>query len=140
MSLDRFGYVSEIVVDKKTNLIADGDHRLKDLIKKGFTEVDVKVFDFKNDEERRLFRQVTKKVQGTHSNLELEAEELKVLLKSHDMEELSETLAQSEQEILNLLNKQIEEDKPDDVEDVDKLGKLQITCPFCNKSFQKKDE
>ena len=62
-SLERFGYVDEIVIDKKTRVIADGEHRYKELEKLGIEEVEVKIIDFENDSERRLYRQM-KAAQG----------------------------------------------------------------------------
>lgn len=144
LSFNRFGYVYQIVVDKKTKIIADGAHRLKDLIKRGETEIQVIVIDFKNDAERRLFRQITKKVQGHHDDI-LDAEEFKIIMAddSTDMEDFAESIAQSEQGILNIINRAEEEDKKalkDDVEDVDQLGSVHITCPKCKHRFKKRKD
>ena len=102
-SLEQFGYVDEIVIDKKTGIIADGDHRLKELIKKGIQDIEVKVLDFKDDAERRMFRQVSAKLHGTHDT-DLDAAELKIILEKVDMEDFTGLIGQSEQEILNTIN------------------------------------
>src|SRR3990167_10108824 len=65
-SFERFGYVQEIVIDKKTKIIADGAHRLKTLLEKGIKEEKVKVIDFKDEAERKLFRQMMNKIHGEH--------------------------------------------------------------------------
>ncbi len=141
LSLEKFGYVDEIVIDKKTGIIADGDHRAKDLIKKGLTEFEVKVFDFKDDAERRMFRQVSAKVHGTHDP-NLDADEYKKILENVDMEDLTNLISQSEQEILNTINnaEKSSEEAKKVVEKVGKLGHLTITCPKCQHTFEKKDE
>lgn len=140
-SLERFGYVYEIVVDKKTMIVADGAHRLKDLLKKGVKEEEVKLLDFKDDAERRLFRQITKKVQGTHSE-ELDAEEYKKILANSEieMQGLVESLATSEQEILNCINQINKEDPEKAAAKVDQLYQHTVTCPFCKRTFEKKKE
>ncbi len=138
-SIDKFGYVDEIVIDKNTGVIADGDHRAKDLIKKGILEFEVKVFDFKDDAERRMFRQVSAKLHGTHDN-DLDAAELKKILENADMEDLSNLTSQSEQEILNIINSAEKDIVPKEIfEDVEKLGHLLITCPKCQHKFKKED-
>lgn len=141
LSLDQFGYVYEIIVDKKTNVIADGEHRLKELIKKGIQDIEVKVIDFKGDYERRIFRQVTKKVQGTH-DMELDADEFKKILENTDLENFSNLTGQSEQEILNIINASEREDKAviENTEQVDKLYGIKITCPKCKHVFEKKEQ
>ena len=109
-SIEKFGYVQDIVVDKNTMIIADGFHRFRQLLVNSHNEAEVILYDFENDIERRLFRQVANKVRGTHDET-LDALEFKRILESVDMQEFTELTGQSEQEILRLLNKFSEEEK-----------------------------
>jgi len=63
-------------------------------------------------------------------------EEYKKILEDTDMKDLVESTGISEQNILNTMEAN-ELGSNDDAETVDKLGHLQITCPFCKKSFKK---
>ena len=65
-SIDKFGYLQPIVVDKKTMIIADGQHRYEEIIQMGVNEVDVVLADFADDAERRAFRQAANKIRGSH--------------------------------------------------------------------------
>ncbi len=140
-SLERFGYVDEIVIDKKTRVIADGEHRYKELEKLGIKEVEVKIIDFENDAERRLYRQITAKVHGEHQ-VDLDAAEFKKILEETDLEDFTASIGDSEQEILNIINSLEKEEKiPDDSTEVDdRLYHIEIECPFCKKKFKKKKD
>ncbi len=139
-SREIFGDVDEIVVDKKTHLLADGHWRIKDMIKKGETEADVKLLDFKNDAERRLYRQVTYKVHGKH-DVNLDQEEYKKILAKIDKETFSKTVGESEKEIQDLIDRVDKEGKKalDDVEKAEKASKLVHTCPKCGNKFKSAD-
>ncbi len=139
-SFEQFGYVDEIVIDKKTGMIADGEHRLKELIKKGMQDIEEEVLDFKDDAERRMFRQGSAKLHGTHDT-DMDAAELKLILEKFDMEDLTGLTSQSEQEILNTINSAEHEAEPkSEAEKVEQLGHLKITCPKCGHEFEKADE
>ena len=66
---------------------------------------------------------------------ELDMEELKFILENEGIDDLAEMLGQSEQSILNTINKAEREAK----EGVDQLYKQEVTCPKCGHKFQKKD-
>ena len=138
-SFDRFGYVDEIVIDKKTGMIADGEHRLKELIKKGVQDIEVKVLDFKDDVERRMYRQVSAKLHGTHDPV-LDAEEFKKILENTDMEDFTALTGQSEQEILNILNSVEEQEIPKEADQVDQLGRLRVKCHKCGNEFERRED
>jgi len=138
-SFKKFGYVQQIIVDKTTNMIADGEHRAKELIELGITEAEVIFYPFKDDIERKLFRQVANKLHGQH-NPELDAEEFRRILSETEMEDLVKLTAISEQEILALLNAvEAEENKPKTAE-IDKLYHQEVTCPKCGFVFKKANE
>jgi len=137
-SLARFGYVQDIVIDKSSLVVADGGHRLKKLKEKGVQEAEVILFPFKDDNERRLFRQVANKVHGEHTP-ELDALEFKKLLEHEDMEELTNLIGTTEQEVLNIINKSQEEEK-EAVEQVGQVYKHKHKCPKCGFEYEKEDK
>jgi DNA modification methylase len=65
-SMTTWGNTQPIVVDKKTMIIADGEHRLQEYNKKGETQIPAILVEFKNDAERRAYRQAANKIKGTH--------------------------------------------------------------------------
>ena len=135
LSMKKYGYVYEIVVCKNTMKVADGSHRLKNMMKKGITEAKVKLYPFKDEVERRKFRQIANKVRGSHQD-KLDAEEYIFLLENTGMEDLSAALAVPEQEILNMLNK-ADKDVQEELkksEEIDIHQKRTIVCPYCNES------
>lgn len=68
-SMERWGNTQPIVVDKKTMFLADGEHRLKQYISRGLNEVPVILINFKNDADRRAYRQSSNKTRGTHDEV-----------------------------------------------------------------------
>ena len=135
-SIEKFGYVMDIVVDKKTGMIADGFHRLQDLKERNIKEAEVIVFDFKDDSERRLFRQIANKLHGEHDP-KLDASEYRIIMEDYTLEDFSALLGESEQEIIKLLDNEQELIENDDVQKVDKLYHHQVTCPKCGNVFEK---
>ncbi len=137
-SFNKFGYIDEIVIDKKTKIVANGEHRLKELLSKGVTEAEIKLINFKNDAERRLFRQVFNKSGGEHEELK-DALDMKIILEEIDMEDFANITSQSEQEVLNLLNKVSEESKAaaeKASQEMDVGLKRTVTCPKCNTEIE----
>lgn len=86
-SMDTFGYTQDVIVDKKTMILADGEHRLKEYIRQGQTEIPVKLIPFKNDAQRRAYRQGANKIRGTHE-------------KGLDLEEYDRIIKAGERDIL----------------------------------------
>jgi hypothetical protein len=94
-SLDKFGYVDEICVEKGSLIVANGEHRIAELKKMGIKEIEVKLFKFKNEAERRLFRQVFNKSGGEH-DIALDKEEFKFLDENDSLSDLAELLGEDE--------------------------------------------
>jgi len=143
-SVNKFGYVDEIVVDKKTMMIADGFHRYQDLKKKGITEAEVKLFNFKNETERKLFRQVFNKLRGSHDP-EKDAFEFKSILETLGMEDFVAITAQTEQDILNIINltdKEVQDTMEKNRQEMDVTMEREIVCPKCGEKIRinKKNE
>ncbi len=80
------------------------------------------------------------KLRGSH-DIDLDAAEFKRILEKSDMEDLTGLIGQSEQEIMNILNSaEKDEGLPKSEGKVEQLGHLQVTCPFCKKTFEKRDD
>lgn len=118
-SIKEFGYVQEIVIDKNTMEIADGEHRLKQLIELGNTEVEVLIYPFKDEVQKKIFRQIANKLHGEHDFeldlaeyrkiLDANGEDYKVLMgfNEREMKELRELIEKG-----NLTLKGSEIDRP----------------------------
>lgn len=133
-SIKDFGELQPILIDKQY-MVVDGEHRFRAYQKLGKETVPCIIIDIKGTQ-KRLLRQIMNKVRGEHDPF-LDAEEFKSIINDIGLEDLSNYLAQSEQDILNLLNKADELSKEDNTENVDSIGKLQITCPQCGHKFKK---
>lgn len=53
-SIDRYGYIEPIIVNRRNNVIVGGHHRLRVLKKKGVKEVDIIYVDLDESDEKRL--------------------------------------------------------------------------------------
>ena len=134
-SLTKFGYVYPVVVDKNTLMIADGEHRVTRLLNDGVTEIEVLMYDFKSDAERRLFRQTANKLHGMHDK-ELDLAEYDFIFKEGEFDELKELIALSNKEsswLIEQLNS-----KENNTSEVNQLGRFEIECPSCHHVFKKK--
>ncbi len=131
-SLERFGYVDEICVEADTMMIANGEHRVGELKKDGITHVEVKLFKFKDEAERRLFRQVFNKSGGEH-NLALDKEEFKFLDENDNLSDLAEMLGEDEADFIYE-----EENLPEDLEknELDVTLTRTVKCPKCHNKFE----
>ena len=137
-SMERFGYVQDIVVDKSTMLIADGHHRLKELLERGIKTEEVLLYDFKDDNERRLFRQLANKIKGDHDP-EKDALEFQALMEEYPMEDLAAYIGDSEQELIKTISLLNKEEQAPKIEGVENVYKHHVTCPKCGHQFQKSE-
>lgn len=103
-SIARFGYVVPIVVDADTMMVADGEHRLMALRTSGVLEAEVVLVHFKDDLERRMFRQVANKLKGSHEAGKDTAELLE-LLEADRINDLGKMLGETPGDLLKLLDK-----------------------------------
>lgn len=100
-AMERFGYLSPIVIDQN-NKIADGEHRA--LIYKEFNIAEIPAYRvvFSDDSERRLLRQTMNKLRGQH-DLRLDAEEMAQIYESQKLTDLSGLIAQQEHDLKQLM-------------------------------------
>jgi len=131
--IKKFGFIVPVITNKEF-LIADGEHRLKAGKELGMKQVPVIKLEVE-DIDIRTLRQVLNKLKGRHDN-DLDAIEFKKILEDTDMQDLVELTAISEQNIINIMDKDLGT-TDSDAEEVSKLGKLVIECPFCHKKFKK---
>jgi len=131
-SIDTFGYVDEIVIDKNTKIVANGEHRLRELLDNGETEAEVKVFNFKNEAERRLYRQIANKLSGEHDP-QLDKEEFKFLDENDILTDLAEMLGEDEIDFVY----DEEEELPElEKNELDVTLTREVKCPKCQHKFE----
>jgi hypothetical protein len=113
-------------------IVANGEHRVEQFMLKGITEVEVKLFKFKDEAERRLFRQVFNKSGGEH-NPELDKEEFKFLDENDSLTDLAEILGENEDDFLYE-----EENLPRNLgkNELDVKLTREVTCPKCKNKFE----
>jgi len=78
-SMKEFGNTQPIVVDEKTMLVADGEHRLKTYLAAGKKTIPAILLPFKDDAHRRAYRQAANKIRGTHDPVRDAVELLKIV-------------------------------------------------------------
>ena len=102
-SMERFGYLTPIVVDQDYN-IADDEHRVIIYKEFGLKEIPAYVIPLADDTERRMLRQTMNKLRGQHQP-ELDAEQIAILYESNKIQDLATLIAQQQQDIMEQLQK-----------------------------------
>ena len=134
-SMKVFGNTQDIVVDKKTMILADGEHRLKAYHERGIKSIPAKLVDFKDDTERRLYRQAANKIRGKHDR-DKDLNEYRRFVDEPSNESLLKlSTGLSLESVEKLINKPTLFEK--EIMQTDKLGRLTITCPHCGEKFEK---
>ena len=140
-NIERFGWNMPIIIDKNY-IIADGEQKWEVAKDAKWPIVPVLVKEsIKTSADRKIIRQAMNKLRGTHDEAK-DALEFMTILQSEDMESFARLTGQSEQEILNIINKASQSEKvpEDNIEKVDKAYSHLITCPHCGKQFTKGDK
>ena len=78
-SMKEFGNTQPIIVDEKTMLIADGEHRFKAYVAAGQKNIPTILLPFKDDAHRRAYRQAANKIHGTHDPIKDAVELMKIV-------------------------------------------------------------
>jgi ParB-like chromosome segregation protein Spo0J len=65
-SMTTWGNTQPVIVDKNTMLLADGEHRLRQYVAAGKTEIPAMLVAFDSDADRRSYRQAANKIRGSH--------------------------------------------------------------------------
>jgi len=148
-SFEAFGNTQDIVIDSKTMILADGEHRLKEYINKGITEIPAKLVPFESDAHRRAYRQAANKIHGEHDPLK-DAEEFARMMNEVDNELINTITGMKYTEVEEHIRqlKGIEDDEQFDEEtaleaikdpvtkkgDVIMLGNHRLMCGDSNKT------
>lgn len=125
-SMQIFGNTQDIVIDKNTMILADGEHRLQQYIKQGLTDIPAKLVPFKSDAERRAYRQAANKIKGEHDP-DLDAIEYLKIIEANEKELLNITTGLSIHEVEKHLRKRDLMQKEEDFQLNEELDK--ITTP-----------
>ena len=136
-NIQKFGWNMPIITNMDY-LIADGEQKLQAAKELQLKKVPILRKDI-TETERRIIRQSMNKLRGRHDN-DLDAEEFKKILADTDMQELVELTGQSEQNILNIIEREELGTTDDDTEKVSKLGKHVIECPKCKHKFEREGD
>lgn len=111
-SFKRFGDLNPAVVDQKLRIV-DGEHRIKVLKEFGRTKARCIQRFFKNDTERRLFRQVANKLRGTH-NPAKDSNEILEIMRNKELESLAVLIAKPQEDLSALIEMFHKEDSKTD--------------------------
>lgn len=105
-SMHRFGYLTPIIVDADTMTIADGHHRYLVYKELGYEEIPAYVIKFKDDNERRMLRQIMNKLHGEHDK-EMDATEFLSIIESsqQDLAEIADSIALPQAGIAALIDR-----------------------------------
>lgn len=142
-SIQRFGDLQPILLDKDNTLI-DGHQRRQAYKELGRREIPAIRLDLSEEADKKLLSLIMNSVKGSNDE-ELLTLELKSLIESYGMEDLTDSIASSEQDILNLINKGEKENdlsglEKKDAEEVNQLYSQECTCPACGHVFKKAKE
>lgn len=136
-NIEKYGWNMAIITDMDY-IIADGEHKLDIALEKGWELVPVlRKRSIKTAADRKIIRQSMNKLRGTHDE-ELDAKEIQIILGEKDMEELVNLTGQSEQEVMNLLNKLQQDEK--EPQAAKEASRLVHTCPKCGHKFKSEDK
>ena len=133
--IQKVGFDDPIILDKN-NMIIAGHGRLEAAKKLGIREIPFIKKENLTEDEVKAYRIGHNKVTESPWDEEKLAEELKEMLEKSGIEEVSLLTGNTEQNIINLLNK---EKDGFIAEQVDQLGNLTIECPKCGHKFEKKN-
>lgn len=122
-SMKEFGNTQDIIVDKNTMILADGEHRLRQYMKEGLKDIPVKLVDFKSDAHRRAYRQAANKIRGSHDS-DLDAEEYLKIMNGGQKDLLRMVTGLSISEVENHLRRKNMLEKEEDFDVEKELGKV----------------
>jgi len=132
-SIEKHGELQPVIIDQN-NKIIDGHHRAEAYRLLQKNKVPCIIIPVKNQAQRALIRQSMNKIRGTHDE-EMDAEEIKKILQSIDLEEFTGLIGETEQNVLNIINK-IEKEETELKKKVEFQAEVkEVTCPKCGHKF-----
>lgn len=140
-SINEFGYIAPIIVNKHNNHIVGGNQRYEALKELGYEEIDV-VYIYEKDENREKALNIAlNKISGEWDEVKLNQIFTEMKLAAFDKVSLTgfEDYEVQELSIINDINYDDDFDLTDDDLSEDKEGEVEkdeVTCPYCNETFE----
>ena len=140
-SINEFGYIAPIIVNKHNNHIIGGNQRYEALKELGYEEIDV-VYIYEKDENREKALNIAlNKISGEWDEVKLNQIFTEMKLAGFDKVSLTgfEDYEVQELSIINDINYDDDFDLTDDDLSEDKeeeVEKEEVTCPYCNETFE----
>lgn len=123
LSMQKFGYLTPIIVDQQTKKIADGEHRALVYKEMGLQEIPAILMSLETDSDRKQLRQVMNKLHGFHDK-QMDANELVQIFQAQKLDELSQLIAQPKEDLQRLMlryHPSLEFVTPENEQEIDKL-------------------
>jgi len=143
LSIQKYGELQPVIIDKNMVLI-DGHQRKKAYEELGLKKIPAIALNLEKEEDKLILSQIMNKVKGNHQD-DLDAAEFKKILENIGMEDLVIQTAQTEQDILNIINKvdaETKETLEKNQQEMDVTMQREIVCPKCGEKIRinKKNE
>ena len=140
-SINEFGYVAPIIVNKHNNHIVGGNQRYEALKSLGYTDVDVVFVDEPDLNREKALNIALNKISGEWDEVKLNQifTEMKFAgfdkvsltgFEDYEVQELSFINDINYDDDFDLTDDDLSEDKEEEVE------KDEVTCPYCNETFE----
>ena len=140
-SINEFGYVAPIIVNKYNNHIVGGNQRYEALKSLGYTDVDVIFVDEPDLNREKALNIALNKISGEWDEVKLNQIFTEMKLAGFDKVSLTgfEDYEVQELNFINDINYDDDFDLTDDDLSEDKeeeVEKEEVTCPYCNETFE----
>lgn len=140
-SINEFGYVAPIIVNKHNNHIVGGNQRYEALKSLGYTDVDVIFVDEPDLNREKALNIALNKISGEWDEVKLNQIFTEMKLAGFDKVSLTgfEDYEVQELNFINDINYDDDFDLTDDDLSEDKeeeVEKDEVTCPYCNETFE----
>lgn len=140
-SINEFGYVAPIIVNKYNNHIVGGNQRYEALKELGYEEIDVVYIHEKDENREKVLNIALNKISGEWDEVKLNQIFTEMKLAGFDKVSLTgfEDYEVQELNFINDINYDDDFDLTDDDLSEDKeeeVEKNEVTCPYCNETFE----
>ena len=140
-SINEFGYIAPIIVNKHNNHIVGGNQRYEALKELGYKEIDVVYIHEKDENREKALNIALNKISGEWDEVKLNQIFTEMKLAGFDKVSLTgfEDYEVQELSIINDINYDDDFDLTDDDLSEDKeeeIEKDEVTCPYCNETFE----
>ena len=140
-SINEFGYVAPIIVNKHNNHIVGGNQRYEALKSLGYEEIDVVYIHEKDKNREKALNIALNKISGEWDEVKLNQIFTEMKLAGFDKVSLTgfEDYEVQELSFINDINYDDDFDLSDDdlsEDEEEEVKKEEITCPYCNETFE----